>query len=139
MKKGKVFLCTIDNRSYVLPDIDKQLFAVGKPKGKTYFQYWQHAPGLAPSPALVTSTNITRRTHGDYTDWFTTYREELLKEWYNRRDFLRAYSELINDLDNGKNIAIACYCPPQRRLLCHLSILQELLIDMGYKVLELKE
>ncbi len=31
--------------------------------------------------------------------------------------------KLRKDLDSGKNVAIACYCPKYKRDVCHLSIL----------------
>ena len=37
-KKGKVILCTIHGRTPNIEGVDKYLFAVGKPKGETYFR-----------------------------------------------------------------------------------------------------
>lgn len=137
-QKGKVLLCTIHNRKEV-KGADVHLFAVGKPKGTFYFQWWEHTPGLAPSKELVTFTKSYNRTRGVRDDWFERYTDYLLAEWSASKKFMKAMKRLRSDLDSGKNVAIACYCPKHKREVCHLSILRELLEDMGYTVEEVKD
>ncbi|WIT26241.1 hypothetical protein [Bacillus phage SPO1L3] len=136
--KGKVMICSIHNRKSV-EGADVHLFAVGKPKGTFYFDWWDHTPGLAPSRDLVTFTKEYNRSKGRREGWFERYTERLLDEWSERKDFRVAMKKLRKDLDSGKNVAIACYCPKYKRDVCHLSILGELLEDLGYKVEEVED
>uniref|UniRef100_A0AAU8BCF3 DUF488 domain-containing protein n=1 Tax=Bacillus phage Adastra TaxID=3143958 RepID=A0AAU8BCF3_9CAUD len=136
--KGKVMICSIHNRKSV-EGADIHLFAVGKPKGTFYFDWWDHTPGLAPSRELVTFTKEYNRTKGRKEGWFERYTERLLDEWSERKDFMKAMKKLRKNLDSGKNVAIACYCPKYKRDVCHLSILGELLEDMGYIVEEVMD
>lgn len=133
-KKGKVVLATIHGRTK-LEGVDKQLFAVGKPKGYTYFQWWEHTPGLAPSRALVTFTKEHNRK-GRLEGWFDRYTESLLEEWDTRDDAIESFIQLIKWLNKGLNVGIACYCAPEKRPFCHLSVLRGILEDMGYEVEE---
>jgi hypothetical protein len=132
--RGKVLLCTIHGRT-VVPEADIQLLAVGKPKGRTYFQWWEHKPGLAPTRELVTFTKEHNRK-GRLDGWFERYTESLLEEWEERGDFFSQFSELINWLTEGKTVAIACYCDHHKRPVCHLSILRGLIEDFGFTVEE---
>jgi uncharacterized protein YeaO (DUF488 family) len=134
-KKGKIMLCTIHGRT-VMEGIDKQLFAVGKPKGKTYFRWWKWDPGLAPSRELVTFTKDYIRRKGHKEGWFERYTERLLDEWAIREDTMQSFVRLRKWLDSGLNVAIACYCAPEKRPQCHLSILGDVLTSMGYTVEE---
>lgn len=133
-RKGKVLLCTIHGRT-TIDGVDIQLFAVGKPKGKTYMRWWIHDPGLAPSKELITFTKLNNRK-GHKQGWFKRYTESLLNEWSIREDFSKSFSRLIKWLNEGKVVAIACYCAPQKRSQCHLSILKDLIEDFGYEVTE---
>jgi hypothetical protein len=133
-KKGKVVLCCIHNRT-VMEGVDVQLLAVGKPKGQTYFRWWAHEPGLAPSRDLVTFTK-THNRKGKLEGWFERYTESLLDEWETRQDSLIAFTKLIKMLKEGKTVAVACYCNPLKRPVCHLSILRQLVEDLGYEVEE---
>ncbi|MMZ43656.1 hypothetical protein D1872_52210 [compost metagenome] len=133
-KKGKVLLCTVHYRT-VMEGVDVQMLAVGKPKGITYFKWWQHEPGLAPSRELVTFTKMNNRK-GKLEGWFERYTESLLDEWRERKDFTEAFTRLLNYLKQGKTVAISCYCHPLKRNVCHLSILRGLIEDFGYEVEE---
>ncbi len=70
--KGKVMICSIHNRKSVGADV--HLFAVGKPKGTFYFDWWDHTPGLAPSRDLVTFTKEYNRSKGRREGWFKDIR-----------------------------------------------------------------
>lgn len=135
-QKGKVVLCTIHSRTPDMEGIDKHLFAVGKPKGNTYFNLgWQHYPGLAPTRALVTFTKEHNRK-GRLEGWFERYTESLLEEWGTREDSIESFIQLLKWLNKGTNVAISCYCDSVKRPVCHLSILRKLLEDLGYIVEE---
>lgn len=133
--KGKVFICTIHGRTTV-EGVSKQLFAVGKPKGYTYMEWWDWEPGLAPSRDLVTFTKLNNRK-GKKEGWFERYTESLLDEWMEREDSQIAFRKLMKTLDSGNNVAIACYCAKEKRPICHLSILRDILEDLGYEVEEM--
>lgn len=135
LKKGKVILCTVHGRT-TMEGVDAQLLAVGKPKGRTYYQWWEHTPGLAPSRELITHTKEHNHSKGRLDGWFERYTESLLDEWVNRGDSQHALVELLKKLNKGLNVAVSCYCHPEKRPVCHLTILRELLEDMGYVVEE---
>lgn len=116
--------------------VDIQLFAVGKPKGETYFKWWRHCPALAPTRDLVTFTKMHNREKGKINGWFERYTESLIDEWDNSAEFQREFKLLIKSLKEGKIVAIACYCHPMKRDICHLSILADLIRDFGYEVEE---
>lgn len=132
--KGKVILATIHGRTNI-KGADIHLFAVGKPKGTTYFNWWVHTPGLAPSRELVTFTKEHNRK-GRLEGWFERYTESLLDEWTTREDSMKAFKELVGYLKGGLTVAIACYCDVAKREFCHLSILRDIIEDMGYEVEE---
>jgi hypothetical protein len=133
-KKGKVILCTVHNRTK-MEGVDVQLFAVGKPKGTTYMQWWTHEPGLAPSRDLVTFTKLHNRK-GHLDGWFERYTESLLDEWETRQDSIQAFTRLLRMLKDGKTVAISCYCHPLKREVCHLSVLRSIVEDLGFEVEE---
>ena len=135
-KKGKLITCTITNRfNKDLAPI--QLLCVGKPLGKTYFRWWKHVPQLAPSPELVDYTNRHRKGN---PNWWDDYVPKLLQEWSDSKDFkvyLRKY--VINNLNDGKDVAVACYCNRISREVCHLSVLSDIVTSMGYESVEAEE
>jgi hypothetical protein len=133
--KGKLITCTVHGRT-TMEGVDVQLFCVGKPKGKTYYKWWTPKPALAPSPELVTFTKSHNRSKGHLPGWFERYTESLLEEWRNSEDFLKAFSQLIQWLREGKVVAVSCYCDPHKRSECHLSILADLVRDFGFTVQE---
>lgn len=134
-RKGRVVLCCVHGRAGKVDWADHQIFAVGKPKGTTYFEWWEHDPGLAPTSDLVTFAK--RHPHkGSKKDSFQFYMEQLLDEWSIRKDFTRSFSRLLNWLKAGKTVAVACYCDPGKRDICHLSILRGLIEDFEYEVTE---
>jgi hypothetical protein len=134
-RKGKMVICTIHGRK-PLEEADINLLAVGKPKGYTYFDLgWKHEPGLAPSRELVTFTKEhNRKGHKD--GWFERYTESLLDEWTTREDAKKALGRLVKWLKEGKTVAVACYCDSVKREFCHLSILRDIIEDMGFYVEE---
>lgn len=133
-QKGKVLICTVHGRTNV-PGADRLVLAVGKPKGQTYFQWWEWVPALAPSRDLVTYTKEHNRK-GRLPGWFERYTEHLLDEWYSSKEFLNEFSSLVEDLKLGKVIAVSCYCDHRKREFCHLSVLADLIRDLGYQVEE---
>jgi len=133
-KRGKVILCCVHNRT-IMEGVDVQLFAVGKPKGETYFKWWKWEPGLAPARDLVTFTKMHNRA-GKLDGWFERYTESLLDEWESREDFTEAFARLLKYLKDGRTVAVSCYCHPLKRAVCHLSILRGLIEDFGYLVEE---
>lgn len=131
MKRGKIYTCSIHGRAK--DNIaDVQLFCVGKPKGTTYFDNWIHTPSLAPSKELVTYTK--RKARGE---WFKNYTINLLSEWSNSTEFIQSFNQILEWISEGKTIALACYCNHKKRQVCHLSILADLLKDLGFEVEEL--
>lgn len=131
ISRGKLLTCSIHGRSRDRI-ADVQLFCVGKPKGTTYFKRWIHTPSLAPSKDLVTYTKRTK-----HTDWFGNYTQNLINEWSNSEDFTHFFSQVIKWLSEGKTVAVACYCNTNKRQVCHLSILADLIKDFGFEVEEL--
>ena len=134
-KTGKLLICCVHNRT-IMEGVDAQLLAVGKPKGETYFRWWKHEPGLAPTRDLITFTKEHNRSKGKLDGWFERYTESLLDEWESRQDFKIAFKNLIGLLRDGKTVAVACYCHPLKRGICHLSILKDLVEDFGFPVEE---
>lgn len=133
-QKGKLILATIHGRDNI-PDADVNLLAVGKPKGTFYFKFFRHEPGLAPTRDLVTFTKMHNRK-GRLDGWFERYTESLLDEWLTRDDSKQALVQLRKWLDSGLNVGVSCYCAPEKRPVCHLSVLRGLMEDMGYEVVE---
>lgn len=134
-EEGKVILCTVHGRK-PLEEADINLLAVGKPKGKTYFSLgWEHDPGLAPSRDLVTFTKLHNRK-GKLEGWFDRYSEKLIDEWLIRGDSISSFSRLIKYLKEGKTVAISCYCDSVKREFCHLSVLSDIIEDLGFTVEE---
>ncbi len=133
--KGRMVICTIHGRK-PLEEADVNLLAVGKPKGESYFGLgWTHDPGLAPSRDLVTFTKEhNRKGHKD--GWFDRYTERLLEEWSVRKDAKKSLGRLLKWLKEGKTVAVSCYCDPHKREFCHLSILRDIVEDMGFEVEE---
>lgn len=133
-QRGKVILATIHGRTSI-PEADKLFLAVGKPKGDTYFKWFTHDPGLAPSRDLVTFTKEHNRK-GKLEGWFERYTESLLDEWFTREDSMKSFIRLRKWLDAGLNVGVACYCDHHKREFCHLTILREVMESMGYIVEE---
>ena len=133
-ERGKVILATVHGRTEI-PNADVQLLAVGKPKGTSYFRFFKHEPGLAPSWDLVTFTKEHNRK-GRLDGWFERYTESLIEEWLTREDSLEAFKMLRKNLNSGLNVGVACYCHHKKRDVCHLSILRDIMESMGYEVLE---
>lgn len=133
-QKGKLILATVHDRDGI-PDAEVSLLAVGKPKGTFYFKYFKWEPGLAPSKELVTFTKTNNRK-GRLDGWFERYTESLLDEWSVRGDSKESLVYVRKLLDSGKNVGVACYCAPEKRAICHLSVLRELMELLGYEVVE---
>lgn len=125
--------CTVTNRfSNDLAPI--QLLCVGKPKGKTYFRWWKHTPSLAPSAELVTYTVRNKRGN-----WWEFYTEKLITEWESSKSFKSSIKMVMSYLDEGLDVAVACYCLPLGRERCHLSMLASIFQDLGYECIEAEE
>lgn len=138
-KKGKVIICTVHGRK-PLEEADVNLLAVGKPKGQTYFNLgWEHEPGLAPSRELVTFTKHNNHSKGRLDGWFERYTESLLDEWEIRGDSISALSKVVKAVKSNKVVAISCYCAPGKRDICHLSVLKDILEDLGCSVEEAEQ
>ena len=135
--KGKLLTCCITGRGKTRY-ADIQLLCVGKPKSRMYEQFgWIYTPALAPSPELVTHTKIQQKKMR--LEWWNFYKDSLLTEWESSKEFYSSLSEVVSFLQQGKTVAVACYCPSVRRSRCHLSILADIVRDLGYETQELPD
>lgn len=102
-------------------------------------------PQLAPSKELFAKTMYRWKkvrftkdewkymSEGTTGTWFDLYTRDFLYETSKRCDFKKAYNRLKEHLNNGKNIIAICYCSDYN--YCHRSIIANMLIKDGYKVI----
>lgn len=125
----------------------------GIPKG------FIHVPQLSPSLPLFEQAQkwkkeITRKADIEYLksikksvyegdSWWFLYEREFKKEMKERPDMVRAIQRLIEQLNQGKDIYVFCYCKNVCR--CHRGLLGKyirdlgLLVDFRVKVIEVEE
>lgn len=93
-----------------------------------------HVPELSPSPALF-RTYLTMQKQGTWNDnafhqiYVPTFLNEMLQEPAKNKLNL-----LWKKAREGKNIAIACFCPEAR--CCHRSIIAGLERGVGIKTID---
>jgi uncharacterized protein YeaO (DUF488 family) len=91
---------------------------------RDYFDLW--VPELAPSAPLVSWALATPFTERRWAAYARRYRREM------RQPAARRLLELLAALSSRTNFSVGCYCEDERR--CHRSLLKELLIAHGAKV-----
>jgi uncharacterized protein YeaO (DUF488 family) len=91
---------------------------------RNYFDVW--LPELAPSAPLVTLALSKPFTPQRWAVYRRRYRREMLKPAAQR------LIALLAALSSQTNFSVGCYCENETR--CHRSLLKELLIERGAKV-----
>ena len=100
----------------------------GVPKSKFSSGNWYDVwlPNLAPTQKTVTLA-LTVQTERQWTAFVKRYRAEL-KNPENSRVL-----DLLAALSHGTQFSLGCYCEDESR--CHRSVLRQLLLERGAKVL----
>jgi len=91
---------------------------------RDYFDLW--LPDLAPSAALVTYALSQPFTERRWSSYARRYRAEM------RKPAARRLISLLATLSAGTTFSLGCYCADESH--CHRSLLRELLIEAGAKV-----
>jgi uncharacterized protein YeaO (DUF488 family) len=91
---------------------------------RNYFDVW--LPELAPSAPLVALALSKPFTPQRWAVYRRRYRREMLKPAAQR------LIALLAALSSQTNFSVGCYCENETR--CHRSLLKELLIERGAKV-----
>lgn len=94
---------------------------------RNYYDIW--LPELAPSAPLVSSLLSKPITPKRWIDFARLYRREMHKP--NTQHLIA----LLAALSSQTNFSVGCYCENETH--CHRSLLKELLIEQGAKVLGL--
>ncbi len=100
----------------------------GVPKSKFSSGNWYDVwfPNLAPAPETI-KLGMAADTPRQWGAFVRRYRVEMASPENSRvLDLLAAFSQ-------GTNFSVGCYCEDESR--CHRSVLRELLVDRGAKVL----
>ena len=100
----------------------------GVPKSKFSSGNWYDVwlPNLAPTQKTVTLA-LTVQTERQWTAFVKRYRAEM-KNPDNSRVL-----DLLAALSHGTQFSLGCYCEDESR--CHRSVLRQLLLERGAKVL----
>ena len=100
----------------------------GVPKSKFSSGNWYDVwlPNLAPTQKTVTLA-LTVQTERQWTAFVKRYRAEM-KNPDNSRVL-----DLLAALSHGTQFSVGCYCEDESR--CHRSVLRQLLLERGAKVL----
>ena len=104
----------------------------GVPKAEFSSQNWYDVwfPNLSPSPdTMKMGKNVT--TEKEWQAFTKKYRREMAKP-ENKRIL-----ELLAALSQNTNFSVGCYCEDETR--CHRSVLKELLLEQGAKILQVKQ
>jgi len=99
----------------------------GVPKSKFSSGNWYDVwfPNLAPSPKAV-KLALSSETKRQWGDFVKRYRAEMASPENSRvLDVLAAFS-------HEANFSVGCYCEDESR--CHRSVLRQLLLDRGAKI-----
>ena len=91
---------------------------------RDYFDLW--LPDLAPSARLVARVLSQPFTERHWNSFARRYRAEM------RKPAARRLISLLATLSAGTSFSIGCYCADESH--CHRSLLRELLIEAGAKV-----
>ena len=100
----------------------------GVPKSKFSSRNWYDVwlPNLAPTQETVTLA-LTAQTERQWAAFVKRYRTEM-KHPDNSRIL-----DLLAALSHGAQFSVGCYCEDESR--CHRSVLRELLLERGAKVI----
>jgi uncharacterized protein YeaO (DUF488 family) len=91
---------------------------------RDFFDVW--LPELAPSAPLVSWALSEPFTPERWTTYTRRYKREMIKP------AARRLIGLLTALSSQTNFSVGCYCEDESR--CHRSLLKELLIEQGAKV-----
>jgi uncharacterized protein YeaO (DUF488 family) len=91
---------------------------------KNYYDVW--LPTLAPSQATV-KLGLDSRSDRDWRRFVKKYRAEMTAP------HCRSMIEVLTALSHQADFSVGCYCAEESR--CHRSVLRELLMDGGARVL----
>jgi len=83
-------------------------------------------PTLAPSQATV-KLALSSRSDREWQRFVKKYRAEMAAP------HCRSMIDVLAALSHQANFSVGCYCAEESR--CHRSVLRELLVDRGAKVL----
>jgi uncharacterized protein YeaO (DUF488 family) len=100
----------------------------GVPKSKFSSANWYDVwlPNLAPTPETV-KLALAAQTQPQWTAFTKRYRAEMASPDNSR------ILDLLAALSREANLSLGCYCEDEAR--CHRSILRQLLLDRGAKML----
>jgi len=91
---------------------------------RNFYDMW--LPTLAPSQATVKQA-LSSRSDREWQRFVKKYRAEMAAP------HCRSMIEVLAALSHQANFSVGCYCAEESR--CHRSVLRELLVDRGAKVL----
>jgi uncharacterized protein YeaO (DUF488 family) len=91
---------------------------------KNYYDVW--LPMLAPSPGLV-KLALAAQTERDWNSFVKKYRLEM------RATDASALIDTLAALSHHADFSVGCYCADEAR--CHRSILRELLLARGARII----
>jgi uncharacterized protein YeaO (DUF488 family) len=99
----------------------------GVPKSEFTSGNWYDVwlPNLAPSPETVT-LGLRAASQREWAVFVKRYRAEMAKPENSR------VLDLLAALSHGSDFSVGCYCEDESH--CHRSILRELLLERGAKV-----
>ena len=99
----------------------------GVPKSKFSSANWYDVwlPNLAPTPETVRLA-LAAQTQRQWTAFTKRYRAEMASPDNSR------ILDLLAALSREANFSVGCYCEDEAR--CHRSILRQLLLDRGAKI-----
>jgi uncharacterized protein YeaO (DUF488 family) len=99
----------------------------GVPKSEFSSDNWYDVwlPNLAPSPKTV-KLALASQTQPQWDRFVKRYRAEMASPENSR------VLDVLAALSHGANFSVGCYCEDERR--CHRSVLRQLLLDRGAKV-----
>lgn len=99
--------------------VPKSAFASGN-----WYDVW--FPDLAPSPETV-KLGLAAESSREWSAFVKRYRAEMGKPGASR------VLDLLAALSRESNFSVGCYCEDESR--CHRSVLRELLVERGAKVI----
>ena len=99
----------------------------GVPKSKFSSGNWYDVwfPNLAPSPEAV-KLALVSETKRQWGDFVKRYRAEMASPENSRA------LDVLAALSHEANFSVGCYCEDESR--CHRSVLRQLLLDRGAKI-----
>ena len=100
----------------------------GVPKSKFSSANWYDVwlPNLAPTQETV-ALGITAQSERQWATFVKRYRAEMKKPANSR------ILDVLAALSHGAQFSVGCYCEDESR--CHRSVLRQLLLERGAKVL----